>query len=928
MSPNVPDPNTYTPMHAAASYGHINILEYLVSRGGDVNVTDNDGDTPLYVVENIETARWLVEHGATVNRQNDEGMSPAQYLEEDHPEVAAYLESLSGGDSGSTIASPIEMHEQPSQHAQNAASENLTSSLIDSVQGIMQRAEAEGREASDEELREVVGRAVMQVDRFAIETGVYLHLAAIRYFGPRRAQADHPAPRPCAPEFDALETLNMPAFSSLYSLEDIVELSRREDLGEEETPVLRAASDARNVGYDTVCVPLTNEKWKTRWRELCILSQDPEDSAERLAIEQRAEAWRSKPAFFRDEVTISRLEEAEGVIPLISDWLELDASDDWVRHDAEICVILPAPSNRTQVGSYARAVNACLAKIPFMELSIRVPIYDPTSVLQVPSRAPSPVGSKRSSAASMGAEEAMGTPPESNMTTWEMWDTIRTICGYNPRLTLALDLTPPLPLSSSVLDQWSAEPVRHLWLPASAFIANAKGYPVLPKGTQSFIRDIMKLQPNVILSGTRAKKHARGGEAAYAQYPLMDNLQSITYHTFEQDPVKYRNYEEAIFLALSEWPNPGKVTLCVAGAGRGPLVARALKAIERSKKEAFVYAVEKNPNAYVTLQERHRSEWGDEKVKLLYGDMRTLEVPEKVDILISELLGSFGDNELSPECLDGASRFLKPDGISIPSSYTAYVAPLSSSKLYNETRAMKDSKAMETPYVVMLHAINVLSDNGGGISGTCGPRIQECWEFEHPRKDAALTEQGLPLTNSHNARSAKLTFHIPNAGVLHGFGGYFEAVLYGHVGLSIHPDRMAQISKDMLSWFPLFFPLKDPLYLPADSELTVSIWRLTDARKVWYEWYAEAFLPVPSSSVHSPIWRDTLSPMSPSGDNSFLSPVASTPTIVTSPLLDVPQLTLEVPSQQLERHKDGVSLVKISQTALHNPGGESSWIGL
>ena len=67
---------------------------------------------------------------------------------------------------------------------------------------------------------------------------------------------------------------------------------------------------------------------------------------------------------------------------------------------------------------------------------------------------------------------------------------------------------------------------------------------------------------------------------------------------------------------------------------------------------------------------------------------------------------------------------------------------------------------------------------------------------------------GLPLTNSHNARSAKLTFHIPHAGVLHGFGGYFEAVLYGNVGISIHPERMALISKDMLSWFPLFFPLK------------------------------------------------------------------------------------------------------------------------
>ena len=36
-----------------------------------------------------------------------------------------------------------------------------------------------------------------------------------------------------------------------------------------------------------------------------------------------------------------------------------------------------------------------------------------------------------------------------------------------------------------------------------------------------------------------------------------------------------------------------------------------------------------------------------------------MEDENKVDILISELLGSFGDNELSPECLDGAMRLLK-----------------------------------------------------------------------------------------------------------------------------------------------------------------------------------------------------------------------------------------------------------------------------
>lgn len=116
--------------------------------------------------------------------------------------------------------------------------------------------------------------------------------------------------------------------------------------------------------------------------------------------------------------------------------------------------------------------------------------------------------------------------------------------------------------------------------------------------------------------------------------PLMDNLQSITYQTFEQDPVKYHNYEEvrvfvtvllvlyspyfvkAIYRALVDWPDRERMcvcchlarrydliarsVICVAGAGRGPLVSRSLKAIQRAKKDAFIYAVEKNPNAFVT----------------------------------------------------------------------------------------------------------------------------------------------------------------------------------------------------------------------------------------------------------------------------------------------------------------------------------------
>ena len=39
---------------------------------------------------------------------------------------------------------------------------------------------------------------------------------------------------------------------------------------------------------------------------------------------------------------------------------------------------------------------------------------------------------------------------------------------------------------------------------------------------------------------------------------------------------------------------------------------------------------------------------------IVASDMRRWEPKERADVMVSELLGSWGDNELSPECLDGA----------------------------------------------------------------------------------------------------------------------------------------------------------------------------------------------------------------------------------------------------------------------------------
>lgn len=59
------------------------------------------------------------------------------------------------------VSTDVAAQNHPSQHAQNQITESLTTSLLDRVQDIMQRAEAEGQDP-DEELRRAVGRTVLE----------------------------------------------------------------------------------------------------------------------------------------------------------------------------------------------------------------------------------------------------------------------------------------------------------------------------------------------------------------------------------------------------------------------------------------------------------------------------------------------------------------------------------------------------------------------------------------------------------------------------------------------------------------------------------------------------------------------------------------------------------------------------------------------
>eukprot|EP00468_Gymnochlora_sp_CCMP2014_P012145 CAMPEP_0167745882 /NCGR_PEP_ID=MMETSP0110_2-20121227/3397_1 /TAXON_ID=629695 /ORGANISM="Gymnochlora sp., Strain CCMP2014" /LENGTH=575 /DNA_ID=CAMNT_0007630571 /DNA_START=552 /DNA_END=2277 /DNA_ORIENTATION=- len=392
---------------------------------------------------------------------------------------------------------------------------------------------------------------------------------------------------------------------------------------------------------------------------------------------------------------------------------------------------------------------------------------------------------------------------------WRTWNDLRLLCEGDHRLGVCLELPsgnekknsyiPP----KSIIDKWNAEPIKALIIPTKAFTMTKEGIVVLSEEYISMFLRLTNADTRIIISGPSLYAEGHGPylsviqnifeslpgateqlkiETPYRDFlqsplqPLMDNLKSQTYEIFEKDPIKYSQYEKAICKALmTKFKSYETVCIVVVGAGRGPLVRCALRAGEKAEKKLRVYAVEKNPNAMITLQNAKLNEWGD-KVTVVHADMREWKAPEKADIMVSELLGSFGDNELSPECLDGAQWVIKSDGISIPSDSTSYLQPIAYPKVWGNLNATGLLKSFETPYVVLLHRHVPLAESKAAFS------------FFHPNDEKPVD----------NTREITIEFsEAKEENILHGFAGYFESTLFEDIGLSIRPKTF---SEGMFSW--------------------------------------------------------------------------------------------------------------------------------
>uniref|UniRef100_A0A336KEH4 Protein arginine N-methyltransferase n=1 Tax=Culicoides sonorensis TaxID=179676 RepID=A0A336KEH4_CULSO len=430
---------------------------------------------------------------------------------------------------------------------------------------------------------------------------------------------------------------------------------------------------------------------------------------------------------------------------------------------------------------------------------------------------------------------------------WERWNRFRSYVDFTSRFRLALTLTEDIP-SEEEIKRWLGEPIECVIIPERLFIFNKQNFPVLSRNHQKVLAQFLKFPIHLMIKTndsniqfhseyldnlSRCKFRVDDPMAGFDDLleiplqPLYDNLDSYTYEVFEKDPVKYKLYQDAIEAALRDRVKDEeldkKVTVVmIVGAGRGPLVRSIVNASENSARKVKIYIIEKNPNAIVTLHALRNEIWRGKDITIFSKDMRDFNPPEKADIVVSELLGSFGDNELSPECLDGAQKHLKPDGISIPSSSTSFINPVMSTKLHNGVRMIdrmihpRDKNAnvvsnFESTYVVYPKNVYYIADP------------QPLFTFNHPNKDKIID----------NSRYVSLQFMPELNCVLHGFVGYFEAVLYKDIKLSIHPFTH---TIGLSSWFSLFFPITEPQQILKGNPITANFWRCCASHKVWYEW--------------------------------------------------------------------------------------------
>lgn len=272
-----------------------------------------------------------------------------------------------------------------------------------------------------------------------------------------------------------------------------------------------------------------------------------------------------------------------------------------------------------------------------------------------------------------------------------------------------------------------------------------------------------------------------------------------------QDFVRTSTYQRAILSNLTDFRD--KIVLDV-GAGSGILSFFAQQA--GAKK---VYAVEgssiaKHAEALV------KSNKVDSCIKVISGKIEEIELPEKVDMIISEPMGYMLLNERMLETYLHAKKWLKPEGKMFPSRGDLHIAPFTDEALY-----MEQVNKVNFWYQDFFHGVNLSALRNAAMDEYFRQPIVDTFDV---RICLAKTQRYvIDFASADESELHRieipLEFHILQSGTVHGLAFWFDVAFIGTgatVWLSTAP------TEPLTHWYQVRCLLKQPIFAKEGQVLT------------------------------------------------------------------------------------------------------------
>jgi len=319
---------------------------------------------------------------------------------------------------------------------------------------------------------------------------------------------------------------------------------------------------------------------------------------------------------------------------------------------------------------------------------------------------------------------------------------------------------------------------------------------------ESFASAILKSKSDY----ERFEQYETNSVQSYFQYyGKLTNQQNML-----QDTVRTSLYRQAIVANPSDFRGAKVMDI---GAGSGILSFFSAQA-----GAATVYAVEASSAALTVqrLADTNRANLGNAEIRVVNKPLENIgdEVEGKVDILVSEPIGTFLFNERMIESyLCARDRFLKPGGKMFPNIGDLMIAPFSDSVLYSEIQQKNAFWKNSSFFGLDLHAAAETSLHEHFVQPVVDYINPDCIMADYlPTRFDFSTCSVESLKNIE----IPFQFEIRQPCLIHGIAGWFDAIFEGSdaaITLSTAPWCPGT------HWYQIRFMLEKPLAVNAGQIL-------------------------------------------------------------------------------------------------------------